>query len=95
MQKPLSILLLALAFPAAVAAQTAPAPSGAERSAEFFHKIDTSNDGKLSKEEWLAAGRRERGFQRIDTDKSGAITPDELKAAAERLRARQQEKQPG
>lgn len=50
-------------------------------------QADSDKDGKWSKLEWLAAGRRERGFDYLDADHDGFVTPAEIKAGMERLRA--------
>ena len=64
-------LFLALALLATPAlAQTAPPASPRER----LIAADANKDGKWSKEEWLAAGRREMGFAMIDADKDGFVT---------------------
>jgi hypothetical protein len=49
--------------------------------------MDSDRDGRLSKAEWLAAGRRERGFAMADANGDGYADQAELRALAERLRA--------
>jgi hypothetical protein len=44
-----------------------------------FDKIDTNKDGKISKEEWLAAGLTEEDFIKVDTNKDGEVSKDEYK----------------
>ncbi len=56
--------------------------------------MDTDHDGKWSRAEWLAGGRRERGFDFMDTDKDGYLTPAELKAGMTKLRAMRGGRQP-
>ena len=56
--------------------------------AALFAQADTNKDGALSKEEWLAAGRQERGFAFMDADTDGKLTAEELRAGRERLEQR-------
>lgn len=65
--------------------QTVP-PEQAEALAKLS-AADGNKDGKWSKDEWLAAGRREFGFNFIDTDKDGFVTRTELKAGMEKMQA--------
>ena len=78
-------LFLALALLAAppVFAQ-APAPATPR---ERLIAADANKDGKWSKEEWLAAGRREMGFNMIDADKDGFVTQPELMEGMKRMQA--------
>jgi hypothetical protein len=77
-------LFLALALLATPAlAQTAPPASPRER----LIAADANKDGKWSKEEWLAAGRREMGFAMIDADKDGFVTQPELMEGMKRMQA--------
>ncbi len=46
--------------------------------------MDTDHDGKVSKAEWLAAGRKERGFAMMDANGDGYVTMDEMKAGREK-----------
>jgi hypothetical protein len=85
-------LLLALALLAAApaVAQTAPpaaAPAAPANPRERLMAADANKDGKWSKEEWLAAGRREMGFAMIDADKDGFVTQPELMEGMKRMRA--------
>jgi Ca2+-binding EF-hand superfamily protein len=64
------------------------APRSPEKIAGAFNRMDTDKDGSISKAEWTAAGRRERGFARVDANHDGKITLDEFKTAAERLGGR-------
>ncbi|WP_416908724.1 MAG: hypothetical protein ACMVO5_03685 [Polymorphobacter sp.] len=54
---------------------------------ERMQAADTNNDGQFSREEWLAAGRRDRGFDMMDSDKNGQLTRDELRTGMEQMRA--------
>lgn len=79
-----SLAMPALAQPPSAAA--APASPEARRAA--LAAIDTDGDGRLSRTEWLAAGRRERGFAMADGNGDGFIDAAERQALVERLRAR-------
>jgi hypothetical protein len=46
---------------------------------EHFKRVDSDNDGKVSKAEALAAAAA--AFDRADTNKDGFVTPEEMKAA--------------
>jgi EF hand len=67
-------------------AQTAP-PATPATPRERLIAADANKDGKWSKEEWLAAGRREMGFAMIDADKDGFVTQPELAEGMQRMRA--------
>ncbi len=46
---------------------------------ELLEKMDTDEDGKLSKNE--AKGRLKKAFEKIDADEDGFITEEEFKKA--------------
>ena len=50
-----------------------------EHAGAFMKRMDTDNDGKISKAEALAAAAAH--FDAADTNKDGFLTPDEMKAA--------------
>jgi hypothetical protein len=75
-------------------AQTAPAPAAPAAPApaqsaagQRLMAADADKDGKWSKDEWLAAGRREMGFNLIDADKDGFVSRPELAEGMKRMRA--------
>jgi len=90
-----------LVFCGGVLAQTQPPPrSGApgrdarpdprmEQAVDMmFQDMDTNQDGKISKKEWLAA--QERHFNKLDRNKDGFVTRDEvLSDMNERMRGSQ------
>ncbi len=79
--------LLALALAAPALAQTAPAAPAGGTPRERLMAADANKDGKWSKEEWLAAGRREMGFAMLDGDKDGFVTQPELVEGMKRMQA--------
>lgn len=80
---------LAQAPPAPPAPPAAPdvpaAPAGNDMRARLL-AADTNKDGKWSLDEWLAAGRRERGFRFLDANADGSVTPAELQTGMARMR---------
>jgi hypothetical protein len=46
----------------------------------FIQEVDTTDDGKVSKEEWKAAGLSDGLYARFDKQNKGYITKDELAA---------------
>lgn len=67
----------------------APAPGDAAQTTprDRFAAMDTDHDGRISKAEWLAAGRKERGFAMMDGDHDGYVTIAEMKAGRAKMRA--------
>jgi hypothetical protein len=62
-------------------------PQTPEQIEAQFKQMDTNHDGVVTKDEWLAAGRGERGFTRFDQKGDGKITLDEMKAVAAQFAA--------
>ena len=83
--------------PAAVAGPATPPAAGAPDAAGMRAKLrdmDTDHDGRWSKAEWIAGGRREAGFDRMDTNHDGYLTPEELRAGMAAMRAHRTEDMP-
>ena len=61
-----------------------------------FDSIDTDNDGKISKEEWISAHpdqpQAEAVFDEIDTDGNGYLTKEELKGTKGRLKEKRKKR---
>ncbi len=95
----LDLALAAVLFASPALAQPAPPPAPAEGDATptmsgdaveqrvRLMTMDTDHDGKWSKAEWLAGGRRERGFAMMDADGNGTLTAAELEAGLAKLQA--------
>ena len=77
-------LALALALLAAPAVAQEPAPASPR---ERLIAADANKDGKWSKDEWLAAGRREMGFNLLDADKDGFVSQAELMEGMKRMQS--------
>ena len=92
----MAVAIVGMALAVSCLAQNAPggAPGGAPGAApgghsptdvqlkgdKFFAQIDTSKDGKLSKEEWKALDLPDGVFTRMDTDKDGFLSLKEVEA---------------
>jgi len=76
--------VLALA-PAALfaAAESAAPPDRSAREAEMFQRLDTNQDGVLTKDELQAKGAKRvaQSFDKLDRDKDGMVTQDEMREA--------------
>ena len=70
-------VLAALVLLAAPAFAQDAAPSAALTA---LIAADKDKDGRWTKQEWVAAGRREAGFAFIDADRDGYVTRPELAA---------------
>ncbi len=76
------------AAPATPAAPGAPgAGAGRGEAMARLQAADADKDGKWSKAEWIAAGRRDRGFDFLDADSDGFMTVAELQFGMQKLRA--------
>ena len=83
--KPIALApILALAA-APLVAQPAPSPHNGGGGGKFFDATDTNKDGALSREEWIAAGRKPEGFAMMDLDKDGKVTREEGREAMRKV----------
>ena len=85
------VAALAAAAAHAQAADPATPPAGDDMRARLI-AMDTDHDGRWSKAEWLAGGRKERGFEFMDANHDGYLTPEELRAGRDRMKAMQANK---
>lgn len=51
---------------------------GGESDEVLFHRLDTNNDGRISREEWEAAKKSPRQFDALDTNHDGFLSPYEF-----------------
>ena len=77
--------VIALAPFAAIAANPTPAPTQ-NREGDWFKRLDTNQDGVISKDEAAKAPRFAQTFDKLDADHDGMVTQDEMRAAAEARR---------
>ena len=75
---------IVIAAAALAAFATAASAQGFDPAA-IFKQFDANNDGGISKEEWVAAGRPAERFEATDADKDGKVTEVELTAAIQRM----------
>ena len=76
----LAIVGMALALPCLAQGPPGGAQSGVLLKADgFVAEVNTSKTGKITKEEWAAAGLPDI-FDQLDTDKSGYLTKERLEA---------------
>lgn len=61
-----------------------------EHRQDRMGKVDTDKDGKVSKDEFLAAHAAQ--FDEMDTDGDGYLSPDERKAAWEKHRGKMKDR---
>lgn len=78
------VAAIAAAVAAPVFAQTMPVEG--DMRAKLM-AMDTDHDGKWSRAEWIAGGRKERGFDMMDTNRDGHLTMDEIRAGREKMKA--------
>lgn len=78
--------ILAAATAAALAlAGAAQAQMGPPDPAAAFKHFDANNDGVITKDEWVAAGRPAERFDLVDADHDGKVTQAELTAAIQKM----------
>lgn len=80
------ILSLGLSGFALAQDDSSPAPKGEKA----FKMYDANGDGKITKEEYVAAAqkRAEARFAKLDKDNKGYLTKDDFMAAREKMRER-------
>ncbi|KQZ28741.1 MULTISPECIES: EF-hand domain-containing protein [Caulobacter] len=81
------ITALALATLAALAAAGS-AQARMPSPEKIFKAWDKNADGGIDKDEWIAAGRKEKRFTQADTDGDGKVSLEELRAGMARMKAR-------
>lgn len=86
----LATLTLAPAMALVLTATPALAQPASENAApvaggKFFDATDTNKDGVLTRDEWLAAGRKPEGFAMMDLNKDGKVTRAEGRAAMQKV----------
>lgn len=92
--------VLAQTVPAGAPPMSAASPEGDFRDQphmpprERFAAMDTDHDRRVSKAEWLAAGRKELGFAMMDANNDGYVTMNEMKAGREKIKAMREAKAP-
>ena len=85
MRRKITALALAtLAVLAAAGSAQARMPS----PEKVFKAWDKNADGGIDKDEWIAAGRKEKRFTQADTDGDGKVSLEELRAGMARMKAR-------
>ena len=88
--KPISLkrgFLAGAAVAGLMAAGAAQAQMGPPDPAAAFKHFDANNDGAITKEEWVAAGRPAERFDMVDADHNGKVTQAELTAAIQKMMA--------
>lgn len=61
-----------------------------EHKAKMLQKIDTNQDGQISKDEFV--GEAERKFASMDSDSDGLLSPEEMQARHKERRAQMKAK---
>lgn len=96
----LCALILSLGLASlALAQDQAPADTPAEKGAKGFKRLDANSDGKVTKEEFLAAAQKqaEARFAKLDVQNKGFLTKEDFMAArekaVEKVQARKAKKQ--
>lgn len=86
--------LVALAPAALLAADPTPPAEGPGPRGDWFKKLDTNQDGVITKDEAQAAANAHvaKSFEIFDTNHDGTITQDEIKAVQEQHRAEMEAK---
>lgn len=78
-------VFFALAAAATLAAGGA-AQAQMPAAADLIKSWDKNGDGAVSKDEWVAAGRKAERFDLVDANHDGKISVEELQAAMDRMR---------
>ncbi len=56
----------------------------------MFEKMDTNNDGVITKDEFMS--KHEQKFNEMDADNNGEVTREEAKAAMEKWRGKMKDR---
>jgi hypothetical protein len=92
-----SFLILAAGTALSFSATAQEGPGQRLNPADMLKRADTNNDGKISKEEFMAARTAELGeqFARMDANADGHIDEQEIRVITERMRDAMSQRGPG
>lgn len=88
MKKILMLAVTGMVFmsPAAIAGHH----NDGDHKGKMFEKMDTNNDGVITKDEFMS--KHEQKFNEMDADNNGEVTREEAKAAMEKWRGKMKDR---